>query len=157
MIMRPERSGAPGAAPMICTQNSRVLESLYRIVDCRGLVRGIDRMKEDRRRILFLVSTLRQSGPTVQLLEIVRHLDHIRFEPVIVTLSVEPDRSMLKCFEDLGTRVKSLLLSRARGILHRGWREDIGRLVGTELDGRCVIHSQGIRADVILERAHRAD
>ena len=109
-------------------------------------------MIDGRVRILFLVSTLRQTGPTTQLLNIVRHLDRERFDPVLVTLSQEPTASMLQSFGDLGTTVKSLRISRARSMFHRRWREDIERLVGAELGRHCVIHSQGIRADLISAR-----
>lgn len=100
-------------------------------------------------KIVFLVSTLRQTGPTMQLLNIVRYLDRNLFEPHVVTLSPESGASMLDSFTGLGVDVKSLALSRLRGMFHRGWRDDIRRAVGADLDHGCVIHSQGIRADVI--------
>jgi CHASE2 domain-containing sensor protein len=40
--------------------------------------------------VLYLVSTLRRAGPTAVLLDIIRHLDPGRFDPVVVTLSPEP-------------------------------------------------------------------
>jgi glycosyltransferase involved in cell wall biosynthesis len=109
-------------------------------------------MIDARVRILFLVSTLRQTGPTTQLLNIVRHLNRERFDPVVVTLSSEPGASMLNAFEELGARVMSLRISRTRSLFRRQWREDIERLVGADLRRGCVIHSQGIRADVIASR-----
>lgn len=107
----------------------------------------------NRIRIIYLVSTLRQAGPTMQLLNIVRHLDRHQFDPLIATLSIEPADSLQQSFETLGVRVKSLSLSRARGMLPRNWRDDIRRLSGQELDNGCVIHSQGIRADMISSKA----
>jgi glycosyltransferase involved in cell wall biosynthesis len=104
-------------------------------------------------RLLFLASTLRRGGPTTQLLNIVRYLDGDQFEPVVVTLSPEPADSMRSSFQNLGVRVESLLLSRPRGMVHRRWRDDIARLAGAGLDERCVIHSHGIRPDVISSRA----
>lgn len=106
-------------------------------------------MRTNRLKIVFLVSTLRQTGPTMQLLNIVRYLDRDRFEPTVVTLSREAGATMLESFTSIGVSVKSLSLSRLRGVFHRGWRDDIRRSVGAELDHGCVIHSQGIRADVI--------
>jgi glycosyltransferase involved in cell wall biosynthesis len=100
---------------------------------------------------VFLVSTLRQSGPTVQLFNIVRHLDRGEFDPVVVTLSAEPRDSMLGAFRELGARVESLSLTRTRSMLG-GLRRRIERLVTFELDSGCVIHSQGIRPDVIAAR-----
>jgi glycosyltransferase involved in cell wall biosynthesis len=102
---------------------------------------------------LFLASTLRRGGPTTQLLNIVRYLDGDRFEPVVVTLSPEPADSMRGSFENLGVRVESMLLSRPRGMVHRRWRDDIARLAGAGLDEQCVIHSHGIRPDVISSKA----
>ena len=104
-----------------------------------------------RARIVFLVSTLRQSGPTVQLFNIVRHLDSGEFDPVVVTLSAEPRDSMLGAFREMGTRVESLSLTRTRSMLG-GLRRRIGRLLAFELESGCVVHSQGIRPDVIAAR-----
>lgn len=103
-------------------------------------------------RIVFLVSTLRRAGPTSQLLNLVRHLDPARFDPVVVTLSPESPDSMLPDYRSLGTRVMSLSMSRLRAVLNRGWRRDIERLIGGRLDGTCIVHSQGIRADAIAAR-----
>jgi glycosyltransferase involved in cell wall biosynthesis len=106
-------------------------------------------MNSSRAKILFLVSTLRQAGPTTQLLNLVRYMDRERFDPVIVTLSAEPADSMRAAFEELQTTVTSLSLSRVGGTLHRGWRASLERVAGGGLDARCLVHSQGIRADII--------
>ena len=103
-------------------------------------------------RVVYLVSTLRRAGPTSQLLNIVRHLDSRQFEPTIVTLSPEPADSMRDAFEAASIPVRTLALSRLEGAIHRGWRRDIGRLLGAALDNRMVVHSQGIRGDVIASR-----
>jgi glycosyltransferase involved in cell wall biosynthesis len=103
-------------------------------------------------RVVYLVSTLRRAGPTSQLLNIVRHLDSRQFEPTIVTLSPEPAESMRDAFDAVGLPVRTLALSRLQGAIHRGWRRDIGRLLGAPLDNRMVLHSQGIRGDVIASR-----
>lgn len=109
-------------------------------------------MREDRLRLVYLVSTLRRAGPTSQLLNLLRHLDPARFDPVVVTLSPEPSDSMLPSYRALGTRVLTLSMSRLRALVNRGWRGDIERLVGAPLRGGCVVHSQGVRADVIASR-----
>jgi glycosyltransferase involved in cell wall biosynthesis len=109
-------------------------------------------MRDDRLRLVYLVSTLRRAGPTSQLLNLLRHLDLVRFDPVIVTLSPEGADSMRADFEALGTRILSLSMSRLRALLNRGWRGDIERLVGAPLGSGCVVHSQGIRGDVISSR-----
>lgn len=109
-------------------------------------------MSAGRLRVVFLVSTLRRTGPTAQLLNIVRYLDCRQFDPVVVTLSPEPVASMFDSFREAGAMVKSLSMSRLEAVFHRRWHRDIGRLLGAELDGRCVIHSQGIRGDVISSK-----
>jgi glycosyltransferase involved in cell wall biosynthesis len=106
-------------------------------------------MTSDRASILYLVSTLRQTGPTSQLLNLVRHLDRATFDPVIVTLSPEPRDSMLGSFQAIGVEVRSLAMSRARALVHRRWRADIALAAGGRLAGRCVVHSQGFRADAV--------
>lgn len=102
--------------------------------------------------VIFLVSTLRRTGPTMQLLNIVRHLDRERFRAAVVTLSGEPADSMLASFEAVDARVRSAAMSRARALVHRQWRADIGRLAGAPLETHCVVHSQGVRADSISAR-----
>jgi glycosyltransferase involved in cell wall biosynthesis len=104
-------------------------------------------------RVVFLVSTLRRAGPTSVLLEILRHLDARRFDPVIVTLSPEPADSMAAAFRETAAPVRSLSMSRLRAQFHRGWRRDLERASGVPLDGRCVVHSHGIRGDVISSTA----
>jgi glycosyltransferase involved in cell wall biosynthesis len=101
---------------------------------------------------VYLASTLRRAGPTSQLLNIVRYLDPRQFDPVVVTLSPEPAASMLESFSELGVEVKSQSMSRLRAVFHRGWRRDIERLVGARLDDLSVIHSHGVRSDVISSR-----
>ena len=103
-------------------------------------------------RVVYLVSTLRRAGPTSQLLNIVRHLDLRQFEPTVVTLSPEPSDSMQGAFDAAGVPVRTLALSRLQGAIRRGWRRDLGRLLGAPLDERVVLHSQGIRGDVIASR-----
>ena len=41
-------------------------------------------MRGGRLRLVYLVSTLRRAGPTSQLLNLLRHLDPARFDPVVV-------------------------------------------------------------------------
>ena len=70
------------------------------------------------KKILYLVSTLGSSGPTNQLSYIVKYLDRSIFEPLILTLSHEPEASAIKYFQNvLEVRVESLGLSRMRGML----------------------------------------
>jgi glycosyltransferase involved in cell wall biosynthesis len=109
-------------------------------------------MSGERLRIVYLVSTLRRAGPTMQLLSLLRHLDRVRFDPVVVTLSPEESDSMLPSYRALGIPVRTLAMSRLAAFVHRRWRKDIERLAGAAFDGRTVVHSQGVRADVIAAR-----
>lgn len=103
-------------------------------------------------RLAYLVSTLRRAGPTAQLLNIARHLDRGAFSPLVVTLSPEPPSSMIDEYRAAGIDVRSLAMSRIGGATHRGWRRSLERLVGGSLSDRLVLHSQGIRADVIASK-----
>ena len=103
-------------------------------------------------RVVYLVSTLRRAGPTAQLLNLLRHLDAGLFDPVVVTLSPEPEDSMLQEFRALGVPVRTLAMSRLAGLVNRGWRRDVERLLGERLDAATVVHSQGVRGDVIAAR-----
>ena len=69
-------------------------------------------------RVLFLVSSLKKSGPTNQLSYIIKYLDKSVFNPMILTLSNEIDDSAISYFVDkLGVRVDTLGLSRLNGII----------------------------------------
>jgi glycosyltransferase involved in cell wall biosynthesis len=103
-------------------------------------------------RLVFLVSTLRRAGPTTQLLNIIRHLDRGTFLPRVVTISPEGSPSMIDEYRAAGIEVNSLALSRIRGAMNRNWRSNLERTVGGSLAGRVVLHSQGIRADVIASK-----
>ncbi len=96
-------------------------------------------------KIVFLVSTLGQTGPTNQLYNLISFIDRLEFEVTVITLSQEPYASRWNDFHELGIdihclnsgRITSFLTARKR-LLHfvRRIRPDI-------------IHSQGIRADYL--------
>lgn len=97
-------------------------------------------------RVVYLVSTLRRTGPTNQLYNIVQHLDRERFAPMVVTLSPEPASSMRQAFLDLPVPVRSFSMGRLQGALHRNWRQALERVTGP-LQRPVVFHSQGLRPD----------
>jgi glycosyltransferase involved in cell wall biosynthesis len=101
--------------------------------------------------VIYLVSTLRRTGPTTQLYNIVQHLDGQRFTPTIVTISPEPAASMLRTFTNRQIPVRSLSLSRLQAAMRRRWRVAVAD-AASPLNGAMVIHSQGLRADVISAR-----
>ena len=55
-------------------------------------------MKEEKIKILYVVSTLRQSGPTNQLKGIISNLDKRKYEALVLTLSPEPKKTLVDNF-----------------------------------------------------------
>ena len=97
------------------------------------------------KKILYIISTLRRSGPTNQLYNIIKYLDKNEFDPYLVTLSPESDNSRWADYDALGVHLYSLGLSRLRGFLCT--RKEIKSFL-SEIKPD-VIHTQGIRADII--------
>ncbi len=101
------------------------------------------------KKILYLVSTLKSSGPTNQLSYIIKYLDRAKYTPIILTLSLEPVNSMKSFFTDsLGIEVKTLGLSRMKGLFFAGYT--IRKFI--QDNDINLIHSQGIRADALASR-----
>lgn len=98
------------------------------------------------KKILYLVSTLKRSGPTNQLSYIIKYLDRSKYTPFVLTLSSEPVDSMKSFFVDsLGVDFSTLGLSRIKGLFFA--ESTIKEFVkSNDID---LIHSQGIRADAI--------
>ena len=97
-------------------------------------------------KIVFVVSTLKKSGPIVVLKNIIKYLDLNIYIPVVITLSEESTESEKEYFESqLSTRVICLGLSRLEGIFFAKKKiKHILKVVKPD-----VIHSHGIRADYI--------
>ncbi|NGM69087.1 glycosyltransferase [Natronolimnobius sp. AArcel1] len=94
--------------------------------------------------LLYIVSTLRQSGPTNQLYYLLDNLDD-EFNAKILTLSPEPADSELNRFLELGVEYETLGLSRVKGGIVGPYQ--LRKAVRAyEPD---VIHTQGIRADTL--------
>lgn len=98
------------------------------------------------KKIYYIVSTLKRSGPTTQLYNLVNYLDRKRFEPYIITLSPEPEDSMWMDFHKIEVRLDTLALSRTMGffVAKRKLKEKIERIHPD------LVHTQGIRADVLF-------
>src|SRR5699024_6036031 len=94
-------------------------------------------------KVLFLVSTLKRSGPVNQLFYIVSNLNKEFFSPLVVTLSSEPSDSLKQRFLDQGIPLKSLDLGRVNGFLF-GYKK-LKHIVSNF--NPSLIHSQGIRSD----------
>ena len=99
-------------------------------------------------KIVYLVSTLQNTAPTIQLYYIIKYLNLNMFEPIIVTLSNEPKSSYKKEFEKLGIEIISLNLPRGFGLfLQKDKIKNLIRKIKPD-----IIHTQGIRSDSILAK-----
>ena len=99
------------------------------------------------KKILYVVSTLRKTGPTNQLYEMVKYLPKTEYIVRILTLSPEiPENSRRPDFEGLKVEVQSLELGRLQGMFlaKRMIREIIREFVPD------IVHSCGIRADMFI-------
>ncbi|ELY97283.1 group 1 glycosyl transferase [Natrialba chahannaoensis JCM 10990] len=94
--------------------------------------------------LLYIVSTLRQSGPTNQLYYLLKNLDD-EFNARVLTLSPEPSDSELERFLELDVEYETLGLSRVKGGL-TGPYQLRNAVDNYDPD---VIHTQGIRADTL--------
>jgi glycosyltransferase involved in cell wall biosynthesis len=101
-------------------------------------------MKQDLKHIVYLVSTLGNSGPTRQLLYLIRNLDFSLFRVSLVTLSVEPEGSLSSSFKGLPIEMYCLSERKRKNLLALGFLfRNLLRNIGAD-----VIHSQGLRGDI---------
>lgn len=99
-------------------------------------------------KILYIVSTLRDTGPTNQLFGIVSNLDKEIFEPFIMTLAKEPVNSKKELFVNAGIHVESIGLSRIK-FLFVGKRKLRKRILEIRPN---LIHTNGIRSDCVVNK-----
>lgn len=99
-------------------------------------------------KILYIVSTLRKSGPTNQLFNLVKNVDKEVYEVRILTLSPDPENNQRDDFNKLGIKLDSLNLSRVTF-----------QLKGPKLLNDYVhkyspdiIHTTGVRADTVVSK-----
>ena len=109
-------------------------------------------MVKDKCKVLYLVSTLASCGPTNQLYEIVKNLNHNIFQPIIMTISPEEKNSRKQQFLDLGIRIESLNLSRKQFLF--GYRKKLRTLILESSPD--IIHSYGFRANVFFSELNMA-
>jgi glycosyltransferase involved in cell wall biosynthesis len=100
------------------------------------------------KKILYIVSSLRRSGPTTQLYNIIKNIDGKQFEPYLITLSPEHKDSSWSAYKNLGIALYSLNLSRLKGFFVA--KKCILRLIN-EINPD-IIHTQGIRGDIISSK-----
>jgi glycosyltransferase involved in cell wall biosynthesis len=97
------------------------------------------------KKILYIVSSLRRSGPTTQLYNVIKNLDRNQFDPYLITLSPEHQDSSWSTYENLGIHLYSLNLSRVKGLFFA--KKQLFKLF-TQIKPD-IIHTQGIRADLL--------
>ena len=93
--------------------------------------------------LAYVVSTLGRTGPTRQLYNLVKYLDHDQFQVKLITLSRHPSNSLEKEFSGLNVDLHPLSMNRPSSFLI-GRRRLNAVLKIMKPD---VIHSQGLRAD----------
>lgn len=98
-------------------------------------------------KVLYLVSTLRRTGPTTQLLNITSRVSK-NCEVVVITLSPEESDSLASEFTQKGIRVRSIGVSRALGFFVLA--KKIKQVIGEESPS--IIHTQGVRADSLASQ-----
>lgn len=105
-------------------------------------------MNRQKIKILYIVSTLRRSGPTSQLLSVLDHLDTTKFDPMILTLSPEPENSAKDNFLERKLKIDSLNLGRVQFFFFgkRKLKQYINKY------NPDIIHTSGIRADVTISK-----
>lgn len=74
------------------------------------------------RKIVYIISTLKKTGPTLVLFNIVKNLDLEKFKPIIVTLSPEPADTIIEEFKSLNIDVFCVNLNRINDFLFGGFK-----------------------------------
>jgi glycosyltransferase involved in cell wall biosynthesis len=99
-------------------------------------------------KILYITSTLKRTGPTNVMFNLIAELDKNTFQPIILTLSNDdPDFPSLRNeFEQMDVKIISLSMSRLQGFLSGTKRiKDI-----VEKNEINVIHIYGFRGDLLI-------
>jgi len=94
--------------------------------------------------VLFVVSTLGRTGPTRQLLNLLKHICTLPVSVHVVTLSSEPEDSLIETFRSYDINLQSLSLTRIQSAftgVHK-----LKRIVSAVAPD--IIHSQGLRPDL---------
>jgi glycosyltransferase involved in cell wall biosynthesis len=95
-------------------------------------------------KVLYIVPTLLEGGPALQLFNQIKYIDRQRFLPQILTLSAEPKDSMEEDFKRLGVPISSLRLGRFSSFIHAPYciRDYVSK------HNPDIVHSYGFRADL---------
>lgn len=102
------------------------------------------------KKIFYIVSTLKRSGPTNQLYNIINNIDRSVFDVHLVTLSPESADSLWSKYEELNINLYSLNLSRISGLFFA--KDKLNKILDDIKPD--IIHTQGLRADSIAASLH---
>lgn len=102
-------------------------------------------------KILFIVSTLENTGPTNQLLNLLKELNNYNNVIIeIVTLSKEKNNSRYKEFFHLGIKITCLNVTNLNFFFNS--REKLKKLISRYEPN--IIHSSGFRSDLLISTFH---
>ena len=99
-------------------------------------------------KILYITSTLEQTGPVNQLFNILTNLDTKLYYPLILTLSPEKENSKKSDFINKGVEVHSLNINRLAGLIKL--RKKLIKFLKNNKSN--IIHTQGYRADILVSK-----
>jgi glycosyltransferase involved in cell wall biosynthesis len=102
--------------------------------------------------ILYITSTLKRTGPTNVLLNLLLKLNKNNFKPIILTLSNEDSNypSLYSTFEKIGVKIIPLSLNRINGFLFGTGR--IKRVL--QKNSINIIHIFGFRGDLLINKTN---
>lgn len=99
-------------------------------------------------KIAYILSTLRNTGPVNGLYNRLKYMNRDKFQPIIVTLSEEPENTLINKFHELKVPIFQLGLSRIDGFLKGP--SVLKQLLSKEKPD--IIHTHGLRADMLSAR-----
>lgn len=99
-------------------------------------------------KVLYIISTLKSSGPVNVLYNIIKHLDSSIFEPAVLTLSPEAADSKYSDFSKLNIKLDSLNLSRLQLML-KNKKALTDKILKIKPH---IIHTHGIRSDYLAAK-----
>src|SRR5690606_6677471 len=99
-------------------------------------------------KVLYITSTLKRTGPTNVLFNLISELDRKIYQPIILTLSPEDENfpSLWETFESLSIEIFSIHLSRLKGFLFG--TKKIKKFINDH--SIQVIHIFGFRGDLLI-------
>lgn len=96
------------------------------------------------KKIAFITTSYRDTGPTQQLFNIISRLDREQFQPILISLTDPVKHDRFKCFEQLSINTYSLGISKTSAILSFGQFKNFILEIKPHL-----IHSHGLLPDLL--------